>query len=124
MIFKSLRKSQKRENSHVDGSAFVHDPERAANHQDENDDFRLLHEAVEKRRKHLPRLSFRMEILLIFNRQLLFIIESAVNISARTDKPRHDGSDDDYEKHTHKSMRYLTLRHKIFFAKIRKSHID
>ena len=111
MIFKSLCKSQEREYPHVDSSAFVHNPERAANHQDEDDDFRLLHEAVEKRRKHLPCLSFRVEILLIFDRQLVFIIKRAVDVFAGTDKPRHDGGDDDYEKNDYECMRYLTLRH-------------
>lgn len=124
MIFKSLREFQKRKDTHVDGSALVHDPERTANHQDEDDDFRLLHEAVEKRRKHLPRLGFRVEILLVFNRQLVFIIKRAVDVFAGTDKPRHDGSNDDYEKNDYECMRYLTLRHKIFFCKDSKKTLD
>ena len=115
MIFKSLREFQERKNSHIDGAALVHNPERAANHQDEDDDFRLLHEAVEKCRKHLPCLGFRLEILLIFDWKLLFIIKRAVDVFARTDKPRHDGSDHYYEKDYYECMRYLTLRHNSIY---------
>ena len=121
MIFKSLRKFQKGKDSHVYGAAFVHDPERAANHQDKNDDFRLLHEAVEKCRKHLPCLSFRMESLLIFSRSLVFIIKLSVDIHSRLDEPSHDGGDHYYAENDDISMRYFSLCHKIFFAKIRNN---